>query len=607
MRIRLEAWTGDCERKNIVDKDQKFKSNAACDCIPFKTKPGKDPVDCDNSSSCGTAGNPPCCCEQYGDEDYNEDNLPYGNGCPPIQACIPGNPPNASHGHRYEDYICDDVIMTSWEKLGSEVKTGNVINIWNATNPKKPLVDPDGLQAFINSPSSFNGSYEIQRISSHDYSLKLKCSGRKVSAFQDECQAGYCKDCQDGCPDGASCPDGFKNCCETGKNGTDRQRCKERRRPDPERPGELIGGCGGEWVPGTCDEVLPNCPNCDGRGKCLYNGKCKDTNGDRNIHNGKCLGNEAYDAENCTDPNLTLEQNITVCKQGCLGDNPDNCWLAAEGCKEECCGCYDCQDTAVGLKCPECCWDTNSDGTLKRCDGGCSNQTYDNQVDCEANGETWKEGPMCPDGCPQRKEDCCGATCHKDNIIKTVDVLDMGAPIIPFDRARPICGNPDHPDFGGLNAAANRGLPSCEKCTNTWGGEWDEVNGKCNNVSTYKFRCGYYAGDQETSWESGCCEEKSCEADTCGNLPPNRGDCCGLWSTSACACPSDFKDCDGNLIKDAEGNPQTRPFVLELETSGGAGCGCGDVENIIGLVEGTIQNVGSFPQFSTRIIITEST
>ena len=607
LRIRLEAWAGDCERKNIVDKDQKFKSNAACDCIPFKTKPGKDPVDCDNSSSCGTAGNPPCCCEQYGDEDYNEDNLPYGNGCPPIQACIPGNPPNASHGHRYEDYICDDVIMTSWEKLGSEVKTGNVINIWNATNPKKPLVDPDRLQAFINSPSSFNGSYEIQRISSHDYSLKLKCSGRKVSAFQDECQAGYCKDCQDGCPDGASCPDGFKDCCTTGKNGTDRQRCEERRRPDPFNAQELIGGCGGEWVPGTCDEVLPNCPNCDGRGKCLYNGKCKDTNGDRNIHNGKCLGNEAHDAENCTNSSLTLEQNIAQCKENCLNDSADNCWLAAEGCKEECCGCYDCQDTAVGLKCPECCWDTNSDGTLKRCDGGCSNQTYDNQVDCEANGETWKEGPMCPDGCPQRKEDCCGATCHKDNIIKTVDVLDMGAPIIPFDRARPICGNPDHPDFGGLNAAANRGLPSCEKCTNTWSGEWDEVNGKCNNVSTYKFRCGYYAGDQETSWESGCCEEKSCEADTCGSLPPNRGDCCGLWSTSACACPSDFKDCDGNLIKDAEGNPQTRPFVLELETSGGAGCGCGDVENIVGLVEGTMQNVGSFPQFSTRIIITEST
>jgi len=559
--VRLEAWTGDCERAEITDKDKQFKNNAACDCIAFND-------------------------------------------------CIPGNPPDMTKGHRFQSYICDDIIMTSWEKLGPRVKAGNIMHIWKATNPKKLTEDPDELGEFLSMASSFNGDYEIERLSSgvpdYEYKMKLLCSGREVSAFQPECRAGYCKNCADGCPDPATCPSRWADCCKTGKYGPDRARCIQRRFKDSH--GSDAGGCEGEWDEGTCGKQLPNCPTCDARGKCLYNGKCKDTNGDRNIHNGKCRGNEAHDAEHCTSE-PTLAENIALCKKNCLNDHEDNCWDAAEGCLEQCCGCYDCQFTAVGLQCPACCWAVDAGGKLKRCNGGCSDSQYTNQVHCEANNKIWKEGPSCPDGCPQRKEDCCSGNCAKDRIITEVDVLDMGPPIIPFDRARPICGNPDHPDFGGFNNQAYRGLPSCEKCTYNWQGDWDEITGKCSNISTQKFRCGSYghlAGGQETEWEYGCCEEKDCESDTCGELEANRGDCCGLWSTSACACPSNYKDCDGNIKKDVNGDPIRRPFVLDLAINGGAGGCCTTEQNIIGLIPGTYNNIGSFPQTQSRIIITEA-
>lgn len=568
LSIRLEAWAGDCERAAIVDKDQKFKNNAACDCIPFND-------------------------------------------------CIPGNPPDADKSHRFEDYICDDIMMTSWEKLGSRVKTGNMLHIWKATDPKRLTKDPDTIGAFMSTASSINGDYEIQRLSSgvpdYEYKMKLLCSGREVSAFQPECQAGYCKDCQSD-KIGASDVD----CCQTGKNGTDEAICRQEQSVDSH--GAPTGGCEGEWVDGNCGKVLLNCPSCDARGKCLYNGKCKDTNGDRNIHNGKCLGNEAHDAEHCTDPNLTLEQNITQCKENCLDDNSENCWIGAVGCLEECCGCDDCQDTGVGLRCPDCCWDVDAQGRLSPCDGGCEDQVYRTKVDCEANNKIWKEGTECPNDthpngpCPPRREDCCDATCPKDNIITEVDAAVIGLPVHPH-TGYSVCANLDHPDFGGFNAAAYRGLPSCEKCTNTWSGEWDEEAGVCRNISTYKFKCGSYdhlTGGQETEWESGCCEERDCEADTCGGVASNRGDCCGLWSTSACACPSNYKDCDGNLKINpsthptAPGEPARRPFVIDLAIDGGAGGCCGNADNVVGLVPGTAENIGSFPQTSSRITITEA-
>jgi len=555
--LRLEAWAGDCERGAIVDKDQAFKNNAACDCIAFND-------------------------------------------------CIPRNPPDADKNHTYEDYICDDIIMTSWEKLGPRVKTGNILHIWKGTNPKKLTKDPEGLGAFMGTASSINGDYEIERMSAHDYDIKLLCSGRKVSAFQPKCQAGYCKDCGSQTELG---PSGGRDCCQTGKDLTERKVCLAGRRQDSN--GEDLPGCEGEWVEGTCDEVLPTCPTCDDRGKCLYNGKCKDVNGDRNIHNGKCRGNPAHDAEHCT--NLpTLEENIAKCKENCLGDNADNCWLAAEGCLEECCGCYDCQQTAVGLKCPSCCWDVDAGGKLKRCNGGCPDQTYRTKVDCDAalGAGSWKEGVQCPDGCPQRKEDCCDSGCNKDNILKDLDVGAMGAPFHPH-TGYSVCANPDHSDFGGIDNLPNRGNISCEPCSRDLGGTWDEVAGVCRDIPTVKFRCGRYdhlAGGQTTEWESGCCEERACEAATCGELKSNRGDCCGLWSTSACACPANFKDCDGNIIRVGgtgadKDDPIRRPFILDLAIDGGAGGCCATTSTIVGLSGG---NLSSFPQMQSRVTITEA-
>jgi len=561
--IRLEAWVGDCDRGAIVDKDQKFKDNAACGCIKFND-------------------------------------------------CTPGDPPDADKSHRYEDYICDDIIMTSWEELGQEVKTGNILHVWRGTNPNSRIHTLDGWVSYA---SSINGDYEIERISGASSSIKLKCSGRKVSAFQDECEAGYCENCKDGCPDGDNCPERFKDCCKTGKRGASRQRCLQPRILD-DFDG-LVGGCEGEWVGGTCDEVLPTCPSCDGREKCLYNGKCKDVNGDRNIHNGKCAADETYDAENCTDPNKTLAENIAECRDACF-EHTGGCWIGAVGCLQECCGCEDCQDTAVGLRCPDCCWDVDAQGHLTPCDGGCSDQIYRTKVDCEANNEIWKEGTECPNDthpngpCPPRREDCCDANCPKDNIITEVDVGEMGLPVHPH-TGYSVCANPNHPDFGGFNTGAGtpRGLPSCEKCTNTWGGDWDEFNGVCRNISTYKFKCGSYGhldGGQDTDWEPGCCEEHDCVPDTCNPPIEQRGDCCGLWSTSACACPSNYKDCDGNItIDDVTGDPIRRPFILDLAIHGGAGGCCGNTANIVGVVPGTEVNVGGASQLSSRIIITEYT
>ena len=556
LSLRLEAWTGDCERGTIVNKDQIFKNNAACGCIAFND-------------------------------------------------CIPGNSPDASKSHTYEDYICDDIIMTSWEKLGPKVKNGNRVNIWRATNPKKLTKDPEELGAFMSMASSINGDYEIERISAHDYDIKLLCSGRQVSAFQPECQAGYCKDCQQtrvGVTD--------EDCCKTGKYGTHEAVCVKERFLDSH--GNLAGGCEGEWVDGDCGKVLPNCPSCDARGKCLYNGKCKDTNGDRNIHNGKCRGKEEYDAKNCTDPNKSLEQNIEECKEGCLGDSNNNCWEGAEGCLEECCGCYDCQQTAVGLKCPSCCWDVDAGGKLKRCNGGCPDQTYRTKGDCDAalGAGSWKEGIQCPDGCPQRKEDCCDSGCNKDRILKDLDVGAMSFPLHPH-TGYSICANPNHSDFGGIDNLPNRGNISCEPCSAVLNGEWDEVAGVCRNIPTDKFRCGSYdhlTGGQKTEWESGCCEEKACEVDTCGEIEPNRGDCCGLWSTSACACPANFKDCDGNIIRVGgtgadKDDPIRRPFILDLAIDGGAGGCCATTSTIVGLSGG---NLSSFPQMQSRVTITEA-
>jgi hypothetical protein len=567
LSLRLEAWTGDCERGTIVDKDQIFKNNAACGCIAFND-------------------------------------------------CTPGAPPDGDKGHTFKDYICDDIIMTSWEKLEQEVKTGNTMHIWNATNPKQVKKDPDDLGEFMSMASSINGDYEIERISASDYSIKLLCSGREVSAFQPECQAGWCENCADGCPGGSACSNRFSDCCKTGKYGPSAHRCRQRKFTDSH--GELAGGCAGEWDEGTCGKQLPNCPTCDARGKCLNNGKCKDVNGDRNIHHGKCRGNPAYDAENCTDPNLTLEQNIAVCKRGCLADDMDNCWDGAEGCIEACCGCYDCNFSAVGLNCPACCWDVDAGGHLSPCDGGCSDQFYRTKATCEAalGAGSWKEGEECPNSthpngpCPRRGEDCCNVGCRMDNIVKDLDVRDLPKPFHP-QTGYSICANLNHSDFGGPDDLPDRGNDSCPTCEHgLLNGTWDAVAGVCRDIPTRKFRCGSYdhlPGGQETEWESGCCEESDCEADTCDELGDNRGDCCGLWSTSACTCPSNYKDCDGNVkIDDVTGDPIRRPFILDLATYGGTGGCCANSALILGLVEGDSISAGTFPQTQSRIIITEA-
>ena len=199
-----------------------------------------------------------------------------------------------------------------------------------------------------------------------------------------------------------------------------------------------------------------------------------------------------------------------------------------------------------------------------------------------------------------------------DNILKDLDVTDMSFPFHP-QTALSNCANLEHSEFGGIDSSADRGNTSCEPCSAVLNGTWDEVAGVCRDIPTRKFRCGSYdhlPGGQETEWESGCCEERDCEADTCGGLNENRGDCCGLWSTSACACPSNYKDCDGNVktaIDPGTGLsvPTRRPFVLDLGIDGGSGGCCVTGDNIIGLVGETF-NAGSFaPQMQSRIIITE--
>jgi hypothetical protein len=186
----------------------------------------------------------------------------------------------------------------------------------------------------------------------------------------------------------------------------------------------------------------------------------------------------------------------------------------------------------------------------------------------------------------------------------------MGPPIIPFDPANPICGNEEHPDFGGVDANAYRGQPHCNKCTDLWGGEWNEITGVCSNISTYKFKCGSYghlSGGQDTDWEQGCCEERPCFAETCNPEQEQRGDCCGLWATSACACPANYKDCDGNIKRDLNDDPIRRPFILDLAIDGGSGGCCVSTTSVVGTIPGTEINVGGAPQTSSRIIITEST
>jgi len=73
-----------------------------------------------------------------------------------------------------------------------------------------------------------------------------------------------------------------------------------------------------------------------------------------------------------------------------------------------------------------------------------------------------------------------------------------------------------------------------------------------------------------------------------------------------------LRDCDGNIKRDTDqtsptyGDPIRRPFVLDLAIDGGAGGCCTTTEMITGLIPGTYNNIGLFPQTQSRIIITEA-
>ena len=447
-------------------------------------------------------------------------------GCIAFNDCVPGNKPKAHHFWR--DYTCDDVYVETKETFGNEVKSGNMVHIWNSVDKRRVISDPDG--GTMGTPRWINGDFKLHRVSGNIHNIfRLGCSGRKASAKDTGCEAGYCHSCPSAKDEGCQTnhPRGWDDCCREPiaaypyGGTTKKNRCvKDRTGPCGSSAaeswpgcfgGDCIGGCDGEWFEGDCADTIINCTDgCGPDGKCSNDGNCisGDTHASVYVSKGKCkctggfgvtsiLTIQQYEVEYPEPLPLAggsgwtsgdgpyawfIGDEVRVMESCPGGELPDlggaqctdrvNGVLRTEQEMEECIAAQ--QDAC--LKQPATCWEAAKKCGEKCC--GCIDCSYEKGAGAKCPDCCWEDDGKgnivrcneCPDACPESRQQCCDGDCPRIDGIYDIDLTmgyRSGSPLISPQLDG--CQNPNFPEFnGGIGGTPTNigNTPSLSACAN---------------------------------------------------------------------------------------------------------------------------------------------